>query len=228
MKKHFWLALVLLVSLPALAACNQETAPGPPPKPAAATDTPEVAPANTAVPPTATSVPPTEVPPTATDVPPTEVPPTGTPLPDPIVIGGGTADDGCTLVDLNPESWSPLTFEYITGADPLFHIFSNDEDIFHFAIELYTVYGPSWTGQTGTFPPDCNVNGICIYLVPDAVNPYWATDGEVEINELSETGGDIELPIDIRLSGLTFEPVPGSSSTGCYHVDEIEIQVEEE
>jgi hypothetical protein len=62
------------------------------------------------------------------------------------VIGSGTAADGCTPVMLNPASWQPLFAAYKPGSDPFFHIHSNEEGFF-FNIELYTVYGPGWTGQ---------------------------------------------------------------------------------
>lgn len=82
------------------------------------------------------------------------------------------------------------------------------------------VLGASWTGQLGTFTPDCNGNGLCVYLLPDAVNAYWATAGDMEIVSLEEIDGVLTLPLEINFSNLTLEPVPGSSAPGCYHIDD--------
>jgi len=168
--------------------------------------------------------------PSATTVPPTETqsPPTETPVPaEPIEISEDQlADDGCPLVTLNTESWGPLYAAYTAGSDPLYQFHDNVQG-FHFNVELYTVYGAGWTGQTGTFEPDCNSNGICIYLVPDDINSYWATAGEVTISSLAQEDGVLQEPVEIRMSNLTLEPVPGSSSTGCYHVKEVSIEIGE-
>ncbi len=181
--------------------------------------------------PTATNLPPTATEnPTDTPTPvPTNTPePTETPTPTetavsipPIQI---TTDDGCTLVKLNPESWSPLYAGFTGGGDPFFQ-FHTQEDSFYFNVELYTQYGAGWTGQLGTFAPNCDRNGICAYLVPDAQNPYLATDGEVEIISLEEVSGVITSTVEIELTNLTLQPVPGTNSPGCYHVDDVTLTI---
>jgi hypothetical protein len=196
-------------------ADQQEEAPAP-------SNTPE--PTETAEPPTATPVP-TEVPPTET---PTEAPPTPTPteVPEPLLIDPeNIADDGCTVVELNPGSWNPPFNGFNRGSDPYFHIHSINQD-FYFSAEFYTVYGAGWGGQLGTFAPDCNRSGICIYLVPDNTNAYLATDGEVEITALEEVNGVLQLPVEFSLTNLTLVPVPGSGAPGCYHLDAITILIE--
>ncbi|MCP4417729.1 MAG: hypothetical protein GY805_13985 [Chloroflexi bacterium] len=93
------------------------------------------------------------------------------------------------------------------------------------SIELYTQYGAGWTGQLGTFTPNCNGNGICVYLVPNNINSYQAVEGEVEIVTLPEVD-DIESSIGITstvsigLNNLTLRPVPGTNAPGCFHVDD--------
>lgn len=181
-------------------------------------DTPK--PTETSVPPTATEAPPTE---TATAPPPTA---TATATAEALVIGSETAADGCTLVSLNPAAWSPLYTAYNPGSDPFFHIHTTDEGFF-VNLELYTVFGAGWTGETGVFETDCTANGICVYLVPVPGSPYLASAGEIEITALSQTDDVLDFPIDLSLRDLTFDPVPGSSSTGCYHVEEVRILVEE-
>jgi hypothetical protein len=138
-------------------------------------------------------------------------------------------DDGCTLVTLEPAAWSPIYSAYVTGADPLFH-FHTFEDDFFFNVELYTVYGSGWTGQTGIFKPDCNTLGICIYLVPDASTgfAYLATAGEVEIVALEQVDGGLQEPVEINIRNLTLDPVPGSGSPGCFHVDDVSIVLGED
>lgn len=224
------LRLALASAFLILAAC-QPAAPETPATSVPNTSVSETEP--TAVPPTPvpasatpTVVPPTPEPPTAT---PTEIPPTATatPLPDPVVIGETTAADGCILVGLNPVTWSPLFYAYNGGGDPFFHIHTNDVSFF-FGLELYTVYGAGWTGQTGVFEPDCAANGICVYLAPDGTSPYLASDGEIEIEALSQTDGVIDLPVRLTLRDATFMPVPGGGGAGCYHVEEVQIEIEGE
>ncbi len=196
------------------------------------------APSATAVPaldpvtPTPTNPPPsptpTNLPPTATATVAATATATATAVPqgDAIEINPDeAAEDGCLKVDLNTAVWSPLTALFNSGSDPFYQFHTNEPD-FYFNIELYTVFGPSWTGQTGAFPPDCNGNGICVYLVPDNANAYWATAGEVTINALSETDGAIVGDVDIRLTDLTMEPVPGTNGEGCFHIDEAAIQIQ--
>jgi hypothetical protein len=142
-----------------------------------------------------------------------------------VVIGDTLAAEGCTLVTFNPAAWSPLYRAYNPGSDPFFHIHTNDQGFF-VGLELYTVYGPGWTGQLGVFSTDCTANGICVYINPNASSPYLATAGEIEIGALSQTDGAVDLPIDLTLRDITFEPVPGTAGTGCYHVDELEIEIE--
>jgi hypothetical protein len=111
-------------------------------------------------------------------------------------------------------------------SDP-FYQFHDNEDGFYFNVELYTVYGAGWKGQTGSFKTDCNANGICVYLVPDDKNPYLATAGEIAIDSLSQEGGTLQKPVLIGMSNLTFKPVPGSKSEGCFHVENVTIDIED-
>jgi len=236
MKKYLALILVLLITV----ACNtaepetvsEAADPAPTDTPISATDLPPP----TAVPPTDTPAP-TNIPePTNTAVPtatssPTPAPtatPSPTPIPpEPIVINTEeTADDGCPLIELNPETWNPLTATYNGGSDPYFQFHTQDESFF-FSVELYTVYGASWTGQLGSFVPNCNGNGLCIYIVPDNTNPYWATAGDITINALEQVDGTLTFPVEITMSNLTMNPVPGSSSSGCYHINEMTVTIEE-
>jgi hypothetical protein len=171
---------------------------------------------------------PTAVAPSATPVSPsaTSVPPTETPLADPIVIlQDQLAEDGCPRVELDTASWNPMHAAYNTGSDP-FYQFHDNEDGFYFNVELYTVYGPGWTGQLGTFDTDCTRNGICVYLVPDDEHAYLATEGEITIEDLSQQSGVLQMPVKLTMRNLTLEPVPGSQSEGCYHVEEVEIEIE--
>ena len=175
---------------------------------------------------TATPLPP---PPSPTSIPPTTTPapPTSTPEPAIIIDSTALAADNCPMVTLNTAGWAPLAAMYNGGSDPFFQIHDNESG-FYFNIELYTVYGPGWTGQTGEFATDCSRNGICVYLVPDDKNPYLASKtGVISITVLAQTNGQLQKPVDLLLKNLTLKPVPGSSSTGCYHVDEVVIQIPE-
>jgi hypothetical protein len=238
--KKLALLLVLLITV----ACNTaepETVSEAADSAPTATESPTSIPATDIPPPTA--VPPTDTPaptntpePTNTAVPtatssPTPVPtatPSPTPIPpDPIIINTEeTAADGCPLIELNPETWNPLTAAYNGGSDPFFQFHTQNESFF-FNLELYTVYGASWTGQLGSFVPNCNGNGLCIYILPDNTNPYWATAGEISINALEQVDGTLTFPVEIIMSNLTMNPVPGSQSTGCYNIAEMSVIIEE-
>lgn len=222
------LMLVGLFCLAMLAAACSQSGEGtavatPAPSATAAPPLNLVTPTPTHPPPSPT---PTHLPPTATATVAAMATATAVPQGDAIEIDpANAADDGCALVDLNTAVWSPLTALFNSGSDPFYQFHTNEPD-FYFNIELYTVFGPSWTGQTGAFPPDCNGNGICVYLVPDNANQYWATAGEVTINALAQADGAIVGDVDIRLTDLTMEPVPGTNGEGCFYIDEAAIQIE--
>lgn len=114
---------------------------------------------------------------------------------------------------------------YNAGADP-FYQFHDNEAGFYFNVELYTVYGPGWTGQLGSFATNCNSNGICVYLVPDDAHAYLATAGEIDIVSLGQQGGVLQKPVDLTMRDLTLKPVPGSQSEGCFHIEEVSIQID--
>jgi len=201
--------IIACILLPfVLASCGGS----PPPSEIEASDTPS-------------PIPITEEPATVTA---TLAKPTASEIPLPaFVVGNSTAEDGCLLVQLNPDEWQPLFTSYNSGSDPFFQIHTQEaEGTFFFGLELYTVFGPSWTGQLGTFSPSCNDNGLCVYLVPDAANSYWASAGDMEIVALSEEEGFFELPLLINFTNLTMSPVPGTTSPGCYHIDTLSVYID--
>lgn len=119
---------------------------------------------------------------------------------------GEPGADGAVPVTLDPGSWAGLYAGFSDNdGDPLHQLHSEGEDGFFFNVELYTVYGAGWTGQTGTFATDCEANGICVYLDVDGTGPAPAVlaeaDGEVEIRSID--GG-----YDMTLRGLTFTGSP--------------------
>jgi len=132
------------------------------------------------------------------DDPPADDPPADDPPdPEPAIDTSGDA------VVIN---WDAVAGTYIPGAgpadDPFFHIHSNtNPDGFFLGIELYTVYGPGWTGETGTFDVDCGGTGICVHLSigdgPDLGADFLAS-GQVTINQLDDTGYNVDV------SGLRF------------------------
>ena len=157
----------------------------------------------------------------------TPVPPTATATVQPMKIDPTqVALDKCPIVELNIAGWKPLSASYRGGSDP-FYQFHDNEAGFYFNVELYTVYGAGWTGQLGTFKTDCTRNGICVYLVPDDKNPYLATAGDVTIGSLAQANGSISGTVALTFAQMTMKPVPGSKSTGCYHIDEAVIFIED-
>lgn len=138
-----------------------------------------------------------------------EAPATTTSMPDAgtdAIAFGEPGADGSVPVTLDPSVWSGLYSGFSDNAgDPLHQLHSEGEDGFYFNVELYTVYGAGWTGETGTFATDCDANGICVYLDSDGTGPAPAVlagaDGEIEIRQ-------IEGGYDMTLSGLTFTGSP--------------------
>lgn len=108
-----------------------------------------------------------------------------------------TADGNVYTIDwdalVGPVFFSPAG----GGADPFFHVHNTPaDDGFFFSVEAYTVYGPEWTGQLGTFDIDCTATGtgICVHFDPDG--PGEAADlgadflvtGTVEILQADDEG----------------------------------------
>ncbi|MCZ7531647.1 MAG: hypothetical protein M5U31_15710 [Acidimicrobiia bacterium] len=135
----------------------------------------------------------------------TDAPATTAPDAEAIAFGEPAAD-GSVPVTLDPGAWSGLYSGFSENAgDPFHQIHSEGEGSLYFNVELYTVYGSGWTGETGTFATDCEANGICVYLDVDGTGPAAAVladaSGEIEIRQ-------IEGGYDMTLTGLTFAGSP--------------------
>ena len=128
-----------------------------------------------------------------------------------------TTDTGYSI------DWSALAttpfFALSVHLDPFFHIHTDPEtDGFFLSFELYTTYGPTWTGQMGTFEINCSglSTGICAHFDPDGPGPLpdlgadYLAAGTVTINQLDETG------YDIVVDELTF--TDGTVITGLHMV----------
>ena len=200
------LAVVLLV----VAACGDSatttTTANAPPVTAPPTTVPPTTVPPTTVPPTPvppTTAPPTTVAPTTvapTTVPPTTVAPTTTLPPEAIVIG---EPDGAGVIEvmIDGGQLAPLFDAFTPGADPFYLVHTQQEDIF-VGVELYTVFGDSWTGQLGTFPADCTTHGICVYLDPDGTGPLeGGGPGTGTITIVGLEGGSIVILDDITIVG---------------------------
>jgi len=107
----------------------------------------------------------------------------------------GAASGSVTPVTVNNECLEPLFFAFKqNGGDPFWHLHTQQDNIF-LSLELYTVYGPSWAGEIGTFPLDCNQPwGLCLLYDADGVGPIpivmWGT-GSITIDQLDEGGYDV-------------------------------------
>jgi len=133
-----------------------------------------------------------------------------------------TGPDGCPVVALEPTVWNPIYAAYVGGDDPYFHLHST-EDVLYFGAEMYTGYGPGWTGQQGTFDPDCGDNGICVYLVPDGQTVTRAVAGDVDVVSLTEVGGTLQRPAELVFRDMTFEGTEEGSDV-CFHVEEVTLR----
>ncbi|WKZ83125.1 MAG: hypothetical protein QY307_02415 [Acidimicrobiia bacterium] len=116
--------------------------------------------------------------------------------------------DGSYTVD-----WSALSgpISYIPpqggSSDPFYHVHNDpDTDGFFLSIEAYTVYGPGWTGELGTFDIDCSSagTGICVYFDADGPGPIPVSGAD------GSASGEIEFTIletdrfEATVSNLTF------------------------
>ena len=130
----------------------------------------------------------------------------------------GTSDDptgGAMVITDNIAAidWARVTATFVAPSDgaidPYFFIHSdNTADGFYLSLELYTVWGQGWTGETGVFEISCTDairdTGICVHFDPDGVGPMldigadFGARGAVEIRRLDADGYDIDL------RGLTF------------------------
>lgn len=92
--------------------------------------------------------------------------------------------------------------------DPYFQVHTSAAvDGFFLSLEAYTVYGPEWTGQLGTFPIDCSIDGtgICLHFDPDGTGPagdlgadFLAT-GNIEILQ-ADADGFVAILTDVAFS----------------------------
>jgi hypothetical protein len=212
--------VVSVGALVALAACGSSSgssAETDPPSTAPATEAPATDPPATA--PAATDPPATDPPataPAATDPPATDPPATDPPATEPlgpVIVLGAPGADGVIPVVIDGARLDPLFDQFQDGADPLYLIHTQQEDVF-VGVELYTVFGSGWTGELGTFPTDCTTHGICIYLDPDGLGPLpggGPGEGTITITELEGarivTLDDIEITADdgqvYSLTGVT-------------------------
>ena len=97
--------------------------------------------------------------------------------------------------------------------DPLYHIHNvSAVDGFLLSLQFFTVYGSAWTGQTGTFPVNCNdlaSTGLCVYLDVDGSGPIpqfgtgFDVTGTVTIERLDETGYRVILESVVFTEGYT-------------------------
>ncbi len=127
----------------------------------------------------------------------------------PATLGDPSAD-GTVPVTINNECLDPLFFAFnnANSSDPFWHVHTQQDDIF-LSLELYTLYGSSWSGDTGTFPLDCNEPwGLCAIFDADGVGPepavMWA-GGEISISRLDDGG------YDVSFAGV-FPPTPGGTA----------------
>ena len=138
-------------------------------------------------------------------VPPADDPPADDPSADDPPADDPPADDPPPAIDSSGDAvvinWEAIDATYLpntgTPDDPFFHIHSNtDPDGFFLGIELYTIYGTGWTGETGTFDIDCGGTGICVHLSigdgPEIGADFLAT-GQVTINQLDDAGYNVDV-----------------------------------
>ncbi len=140
-----------------------------------------------------------------------------------MVIEDELGPDGCPIVTLDPSQWRPLHGSFTGGADPYFHLHSQ-EDVLFFGAEFYTAYGAGWTGEIGTFAPDCGANGICTYLVPDGETVTRAVAGAVDVIALTEVGGQLQRPAAVTFREMTF--VGTEDDSVCFHVEEVTLAID--
>ena len=181
--------VVVLVTLLLAAACSGSPATQPPTSaptsaPTVSASTPGTVPSSA---PIATSAP------SATTQATANVQPTA-----PAIVIQGSA------VTINPDALAALVFvpPAAGSADPFYHIHTTPAvDGFFLSIEAYTLYGPKWTGQLGTFAIDCSPagTGICVHFDPDGpgAQPDLGKDfkvtGEIAFTVLSATAFDVTL-----------------------------------
>lgn len=167
---------------------------------APATEVPATTEAPTESLPPATEAPATtEAPPPATEAPATTEAATPTTMAPTAIIIGEPDAEGVIAMSVDGGRLAPLFDEFMEGDDPLFLIHTQQEDIF-VGVEMYTVFGPAWAGELGTFPTDCTTHGICVYLDPDGTGPLVGGgpgEGEITITQLD--GGSIVTIDDVTI-----------------------------
>ena len=156
----------------------------------------------------------------ATPSQPPTAPPTAAPTPSPTAAttsGPPIVIDG-DVVTINPSALAPLFYAPPESGspDPFYFIHTIPAvDGFFLSIEAYTVYGPTWTGQLGTFDIDCSAGGtgICVHFDPDGPGPLpdygsdFSTTGQITFTVL-ETGAFEVTLVDVAFAQGTVIPGP--------------------
>ena len=146
----------------------------------------------------------------ATD-PPTTEPSTTEPSTTVPAPSGMTVTDTGFAIDWSALAAKPF-FALSVHLDEFFHIHTDPElDGFFLSFELYTTYGPTWTGEMGTFEINCSAasTGICVHFDPDGAGPLgdlnadFGAGGMMTINQLDESGYDIVVDELIFSDGTT-------------------------
>ncbi len=129
-------------------------------------------------------------------------------------MGGGEAltDNGDGSFDVDWASVSSPFFDFEESDDPFWHIHSDlaDDGVF-LSLEMYTVYGPTWTGETGEFEINCDETstGICIHfdVGEGDVGADFSGTGTITINQLDDSGYDLVVS-DVAFGDGTTIPGP--------------------
>jgi hypothetical protein len=170
-----------------------------------ATPTPKATPANATIGPGRT----------ATAAPNASSAPTASASPAPVISIVGD------VVTINADALAPLFYApaVATSTDPFYHIHTVPaSDGFSLSIEAYTVYGPLWTGQMGTFAIQCTATGtgICVHFDADGPGPKtdlgldFLVTGSITFAALTAT------TFDVTLTGVTFSD--GTTIPGPLHL----------
>ena len=129
--------------------------------------------------------------------------------------GPGIAVDASGAVTLDSDSLAPLFFAFVEGdgTDPFWHIHTEEASGGgFFSLEMYTVFGPMWTGELGTFDIDCSEagTGICPHFTPPGsdvdAGADFAAMGSVDIVQLDAEGYDVTATVAFT-DGTTVGPV---------------------
>ncbi|QQR90083.1 MAG: hypothetical protein IPJ88_18380 [Myxococcales bacterium] len=138
-------------------------------------------------------------------------------------------DDGCALLPIPASEWNDFSaiyrpdlsdFSSTQPNNPIFQIQdTQNTETACVDLQMFTLSGDGWKGQTGEYTLDCEGSGLCFYVYPNSKG-VLATAGDITIHEFPSVPVIEGKAYSIDLSNVTL----GTPGQECYHIDSLHLE----